>query len=462
MPTKPVLQFLGAAQTVTGSKFLLLAAGQEVLVECGLFQGLKELRQRNWSPLPVDPEKIDAVVLTHAHLDHSGWLPRLTKQGFRGAVWSTPATRELLELMLPDSGHLQEEEARFANKTGYSKHTPAEPLYTEEEARASLRQLKTLDYGRELEIAPGIRARFHPSGHILGAAFVEVTVDGSRIVLSGDVGGYDSEIMRGPAPLPAGVGHVVVESTYGGRSNDARPMEEQVRDHVRPVLERGGIVVIPAFAVGRTTILLYHLRKLQERREIPDAPVFVDSPMATDAVEIYCRYGDEHNLRVDLLKDGAQCPILTRRTHFVRTREESKELNRHAGPAIIISASGMATGGRVLHHLKHRLPDPRNLILLAGFQAIGTRGRALLDGVREVKMHGELVPVRAKVASVRGLSAHGDADDLIRWLRTAKTKPKAVHLVHGEPEAIRAMAERVRGELGMNVHAPQYLEKTTL
>lgn len=459
---RPVLQFLGAAQTVTGSKFLLRSGGQEVLVDCGLFQGIKELRQRNWDPMPIDPAKIDAVILTHAHLDHSGYLPRLVQQGFHGEVWCTPASRELLELLLPDSGHLQEEEAEYANFKGFTKHQPARPLYTEAEARSSLRRLRVLEYNREMEIVPGIRAKFHPSGHILGASFVELNFEKVRLVISGDIGGYHSDVMRPPVPIPPGVDYVVSESTYGGRSENHRPVEEQLSDVLKPVLERKGIVIIPAFAVGRTTILLYHLRRLQERGEIPDVPVFVDSPMATDAVEVYCKYGDEHNLRVDLLSSSQDCPIRARRTHFLRTPDESKQLNQHTGPAIIVSASGMATGGRVLHHLKQHLPNPKNLVLLVGYQAIGTRGRSLQDGVGELKMYGEMVPVRAAVATIRGFSAHGDQDEMLRWLRTASPRPKKIFLVHGEPEALRAMGSVITSQLNLGFHAPQYLEKVTL
>ena len=459
---KHTLQFLGAAGCVTGSKFLLESNGRRVLVECGLFQGRKELRRRNWEDLPVDPSTIDAVILTHAHLDHSGYLPRLARQGFRGPVYCTPATRELLGLVLPDSGHIQEEDARYANRKRFSKHRPALPLYTKRDALSSLRLVRTVSYGEKKEVARGIRATFHPSGHILGAAFIELNVGGKRLVISGDVGSYEREVMRGPADLPPNTDVVLAESTYGGRAEDTRPVRDQLRDHIIPVLKRKGVVVIPAFAIGRTTLLLYHLRLLQESGEIPVAPVFVNSPMATSAVKIYCRYGNEHNLRVDLLKSSRHCPITARRTHFVRSIRESKELSRHSGPAIIISASGMASGGRVLHHLKNRLPRKGNLVLLAGYQAIGTRGRALLEGADHVKIHGRQVPVRAKVASIRGLSAHGDGDDVIRWLSTAQPKPRRTVLVHGEPKALAAMGRRVAKELGCRHHTPKYLEKINL
>lgn len=454
----PSLQFLGAARSVTGSKFLFKTKTHEALVECGLFQGLKDLRQRNWNPLPMDPGKVDGLVLTHAHIDHTGCLPRLIKQGYAGPVWCTPATAELLSLLLPDSGHLQEEEARYANKEGFSKHAPALPLYTKLDGEAALKSLRVVDYGKSFQLAPGMEAVFHPSGHILGSAFVELRAEGKRVVFSGDIGGYHNAVMRAPAPLPDGVDAVLVESTYGGRKQDHRPIEDQLAEKMLPCLERGGVVVIPAFAVGRTTIVLYHLRRLQDSGRLPQCPVFVDSPMATDAVEIYVKYGREHNLKVDMLKSSKDCPIKTRTTRLVNKAEDSKKLNREGGPAVIISASGMATSGRITHHLKHRLPDPKNLILLVGYQAAGTRGRQLLEGKETVKIHGQEVPVRAEVAAVNGLSAHGDSDDIVKWLGSAKVPPKKVYLVHGEDEGLAAMAKRVGGELKLPFHVPDYME----
>lgn len=458
----PSLQFLGAARSVTGSKFLFKTSTHEALIECGLFQGLKELRQRNWDPLPMDPAKVDGAILTHAHIDHTGGLPRLIKQGYKGPVWCTPATKELLGLLLPDSGHLQEEEARYANKEGFSKHAPALPLYTKEDGEAALQSLRTVDYRKPFQVAPGMEAVFHPSGHILGAAFVELRAEGKRVVFSGDIGGYGNAVMRDPDPLPDGLDAVLVESTYGGRKQDGRPIEDQLVEHMAPCLKRGGVVVIPAFAVGRTTVVLYHLRRLQESGRLPKCPVFVDSPMATDAVEIYVKYGHEHNLKVDMLKSSADCPIRPHSTTLVRKAEASKKLNDEEGPAIIISASGMATSGRITHHLKNRLPDQRNLILLVGFQAAGTRGRRLLEGAPFVKIHGQEVIVRAQVRAVNGLSAHGDSDDIIRWLGSAKVPPKKVFLVHGEDEGLGAMSKRVAMELKLPWHIPGYMETQVL
>ncbi|MDE2293748.1 MAG: MBL fold metallo-hydrolase [Elusimicrobia bacterium] len=453
----PTLQFLGAARTVTGSRYLLRAAGREALVDCGLFQGLKELRERNWAPMPLAPGTLDGLLLTHAHVDHSGGLPRLVRQGYKGPVYCTPATRELLRLLLPDSGHLQEEQARFANKRGFTKHKPALPLYTAEDGERALLQLEAVDYGRPFTLAPGLEAVFHPTGHILGAAFAELRFEGRRVVFSGDLGGYGHAVMRGPDPLPDGLDAVLVESTYGGRRQDHRPIEDQLADALGPALERSGVVVIPAFAIGRTTIVLYHLRRLQDAGRLPDVPVYVDSPMATDAVLLYCKFGREHNLRADLLESSKDCPIRARTTHLVHRAEDSKALNEVRGPAVIISASGMATAGRVVHHLAQRLPGPDNLVLLVGYQAAGTRGRDLLSGAKSVRIHGEDVPVRAEVKAVNGLSAHGDADDIMRWLGSAKERPKRVFLVHGEDEGLSAMAARVDKELRVPREVPDYL-----
>ncbi len=455
------LQFLGAARTVTGSKFLVTCGGQRTLVDCGLFQGMKPLRLRNWSPLPVDPATINAVVVTHAHLDHCGYLPRLARQGFRGPVYCSVASAELIGLLLPDSGHLQEESARFANKKGFSKHQPALPLYTEEEGREALKQLRPIDYGRATDLGGGVSIVLHPAGHILGSAFVEMNAGGVRVVFSGDLGAYDRVVMQPPAPLPQDADYVLIESTYGGRRQDHRPVQEQMRERIAPVLRAGGIVIIPSFAIGRSTLVLYHLRQLMERAELPQAPIYIDSPMATDAVEIYCRFAGEHNLRPDLLRDAHLCPIRPQTARLVRSVEESKRLNDLKGPAIIVAASGMATGGRVVHHLHRRLPCRENLVLLVGYQAIGTRGRSLLEGAEKVRIFGEDVKVNAQVAAINGLSAHGDTDDLVRWLRTASRPPQRTFLVHGEEEGLAAMARKA-GELRFPHATPDYLAEATL
>ncbi|MFA5138470.1 MAG: MBL fold metallo-hydrolase [Elusimicrobiota bacterium] len=452
------VQFLGGAGTVTGSKLLVSSAGAQTLVDCGLFQGIKELRLRNREPIPVEASRLSAVVLTHAHIDHSGFLPRLVKQGFSGPVYCTPASLELLKILLPDAGHLQEEEARYANKEGFSKHSPALPLYTLQDARDCLRLLKPLDYGTEAALGAGMTAKLQPSGHILGSGSVEMALGGHKLLVSGDLGGYDCAVMRPPAPIPPGMDHIVVECTYGGRVQDPTPIPDQLVRHIRPVLDRKGVVVIPAFAVGRTTVLLYHLRRLEASGRLPEVPVFVDSPMATDAVEIYRRFAHEHNIGADVLEGS----IRLRQTRLVRSSEESKGLNRMDGPAIILSASGMATGGRILHHLKNRLPDANNLVLLAGYQAEGTRGRSLQEGAAVVKIHGEEVPVRARVATVNGISAHGDSNELLRWLSTCPRPPKRLFLAHGEASQLKALADKVKRELGWACHIPSHLERIEL
>ncbi|MBI4881971.1 MAG: MBL fold metallo-hydrolase [Planctomycetes bacterium] len=456
------LQFLGSARTVTGSNFLVTCGGHRVLVDCGLFQGMKDLRLRNWSPLPVDPATIRAVVVTHAHLDHCGYLPRLARQGFRGPVYCSAASAEPIGLLLPDSGHLQAEFAKIANKKGFSKHRPALPLYTEEEGREALKLLRPIDYDRATDVGGGVNVTLHPAGHILGSAFVEMNAGGVRTVFSGDLGAYDRVVMQPPAPLPPDADYVLVESTYGGRRQDHRPVQEQMRERIGPVLLGGGIVIIPSFAIGRSTLVLYHLRQLVERRELPQVPIFIDSPMATDAVEIYCRFSDEHNLRPDLLRDSHVCPIRPQDVRLVRSVEESKQLNDLKGPAIIIAASGMAAGGRVVHHLHRRLPLRENLVLLVGYQAIGTRGRSLLEGAEKVRIFGDEVRVKAQVAAINGLSAHGDAGDIVRWLGTASRPPKRTFLVHGEEKGLAAMAQKVGGELRFPHSTPDYLAEATL
>jgi metallo-beta-lactamase family protein len=455
---RPSIQFAGAARTVTGSKFLLRADGQEVLFDSGLFQGRKELRQRNWEPLPHDPSQIESVVLTHGHIDHVGYLPRLVKQGFRGPVYCTPATEGLLHILLPDSARLQEEEAEYANRKGYSRHKPALPLYTEADAQRALERVKTVDYRIPFEPARGIVCEFEPSGHIIGAAYVRATALGVTVVFSGDVGGYDSEMMRPPAPLDRPFDYIVVESTYGGRIEEERPIADQLAEQLAPVLAAGGVCVIPAFAVGRTTAVLYHLRKLMDASRLPQVPVVVDSPMATDAVELYCEFANEHNMRVDELRDARLCPIRTSQIGLFKTRDASIKLNSMRGPAIIIAGSGMATGGRVLHHLKHRITDPKNLVLLVGYQAEGSRGRRLIEGAQEIPLFGRQVPVLAKVASIRGLSAHGDSAEILRWLKTAVAPPKRAFLVHGEEPAVAAMGREIERELGWSQVAPNYME----
>ena len=449
------LTFLGAAGTVTGSKHLVEHRGLRVLVDCGLFQGLKALRLMNWAHAPIDPRTLDAVLLTHAHLDHSGFLPRLVRDGFRGPVWSTHPTQELCRLLLPDSGHLQEEDAAYANRKGFSKHHPALPLYTEEDAERALGHFRTVKFDAPLDLGEGATARFSHAGHILGASSVRLEVDGTSILFSGDLGRYDDLLMRDPADAPAS-DVVVMESTYGDRLHpDDDPGDELAAVIVRTI-GRGGSVLIPAFAVGRAQLLLHVIARLKDRRAIPDVPVFLNSPMAVDTTALYRRFAKGHRL------DDAQLRAMSTVATMVRSVEDSKALNHVRYPSVIVSASGMATGGRVLHHLKALGPDPRNTIALVGYQAPGTRGADLLGGRRTLRIHGADHDVRAEVVSIPGLSAHGDADDLVRWARSMPGRPKRAFLVHGEAEARQALAERLRGELGWTVGLPEQGESVAL
>ena len=449
------IQFMGAAGTVTGSRHLVDTGRHRLLVDCGLFQGFKQLRERNWARFPIDPGTIDAVVLTHAHLDHSGYLPALVRDGFRGPIISTHASLKLCELLLPDSAHLMESDARFANKEGFSKHKPALPLYNSEDARRALDAFRTVGFHESAEVLEDCSAIFRPAGHILGAATVELECGGLRIVFSGDLGRYGDDTMLDPEPV-AHADYLVVESTYGNRTHDRRSPDEALEEVVTRTLRRGGTVVIPAFAVGRAQSLLHHLWKLQTTNRIPQIPVFLDSPMAINATELLHSHVGEHRLSAEECRQS--CGIAT----YVREAEESKKLNGNPMPKIIISASGMATGGRILHHLKNYAPDPRNTIVLAGFQAGGTRGAALRDGARELKIHGRYVPIRAEVVSLDMFSAHADREELMRWLRGFEAPPRSTFIVHGEPEASDTFRRTIQEKLGWAARVPEYLEKVEL
>jgi metallo-beta-lactamase family protein len=436
------LTFLGGAGTVTGSKYLLEHHGQRLLIDCGLFQGLKQLRLRNWAALPVQPHAIAAVILSHAHIDHSGYLPALARDGFTGRVFATPATREIAGLLLPDSGHLQEEDAAYANRRGFSKHQPALPLYTEQDARKVLKRIVPTAFDTTFEPIPGVRVRFSPAGHILGAASVHVAWEGGSVLFSGDLGRNEDLIMRPPAPPPE-ADHVLIESTYGDRLHEASDPATAFAEVINRTAARGGVVVVPAFAVGRAQALLHLVAVLQHERRIPALPVFLNSPMAANVTAIYRAHASEHRL------DASQCEQMCAAARIVNSVEESRDLNNMRFPAVIISASGMATGGRVVHHLKAFAPGHRNTILLTGFQAAGTRGAALAAGVKEIKIHGDYVPVRAEVANLGALSAHADRTELLEWLGKLPRAPKRVHIVHGEPvaaDSLRlAIEERHRG-----------------
>jgi metallo-beta-lactamase family protein len=445
------LTFLGATATVTGSRYLVEHAGRRLLVDCGLFQGLKQLRLRNWAPLPVEASSVDAVVLTHAHIDHSGYLPRLVEMGFRGPIHATSATTELCGLLLPDSGHLQEEEAAYANRHGTSKHQPALPLYTEAQARATLPLFRSHELGESVEVLPGLFARFRQAGHILGAASVHLHSEAGSILFSGDLGRSDDLLMKPPAP-PEAADLVLIESTYGNRLHELTDPLSELAAVVNRTVARGGHVIVPAFAVGRAQLLLYALRKLKDAQRIPDVPVFLDSPMAIDATALYRDHPGEHRL------DQAGCADLWRGVNFVNSAEESRALASLRYPAIIISASGMATGGRVVHHIEAFAPLPANTLLFVGYQALGTRGAALVGGARSVRMHGRWVSVRAEVASLEGMSSHADRDELLAWLGALPTPPRHVYVTHGDPAAADSLRQAIEEQLKWPSSVPEYQE----
>ena len=449
------LTFLGGVGTVTGSKYLVEAGGKRLFVDCGLFQGFKQLRLRNWAHLPVDPKSVDAIILTHAHLDHSGYIPLLIKDGFRGPVYCTPGTRDLCAILLPDSGHLQEKDAEFANRHGFSKHHPALPLYTLDDAEASLRRFTSVEFNEDKNLTPQVHFRFVPAGHILGAAMVELTCGDTKLVFSGDLGRPNSPIVVDPTPIHQ-ADYLLVESTYGNRKHEAQDPEDVLADIINRTAGRGGTVVIPSFAVGRSQLLMYHLRRLKQQKRIPDIATFLDSPMAIEASELFVKHADEEKLSRSEAR--AVCSV----ARFVVSVEESKALDRDRTPKVIISASGMATGGRVLHHLKVYAPDPRNTILFAGFQAGGTRGDAMTRGAESIKIHGTYVPVRAEVDNLHMLSAHADADEIMAWLRNFRSPPKETFVTHGEPAAADALRYRIAEELGWACSVPAYRDTVEL
>lgn len=443
------LTFLGGAGTVTGSKYLVESPDHRLLIDCGLFQGFKVLRLRNWERFPLNPRQIDAVLLTHAHLDHSGYLPLLVKQGFSGPVLCSAATEDFCRILLPDSGYLQEKDAEFANRHGFSKHKPALPLYTLQDAIRALEQLKPIAFDQPQPVPGGATACWRRAGHILGAASVQLDLGGKTIVFSGDLGRYGDATMVDPVTVEH-ADFLVVESTYGDRRHDARDPEDALAEVIGRTVGRGGTVVIPAFAVGRAQSLLFHLRRLKDARRLPDVPVFLDSPMAVDASGVFCKHIDDHRLTERECRDA--CAV----ARYIQSVEESKALTANPMPKVIISASGMATGGRVLHHLKNFAPDARNTILFAGFQAGGTRGAAMVAGAESVKIHGAYVPVRAEVKNLEMLSAHADADEILRWLRGFKAPPRQTFITHGEPASSDALRHRIEEELGWTCVVPDH------
>ncbi len=457
----PTLTFVGGAGTVTGSKTLLETSAGRVLIDCGLFQGRKKLRQQNWEPLPVDPASIDAVVLTHAHIDHCGYLPRLVTQGFSGPVFCTEGTRKLAEIVLPDCGHLQEEEAEFANRKGYSKHKPALPLYTEDDARASLRLLEPVPFDYAETLLPGVEATWQHAGHILGAASVSIHLaeQDRRVVFSGDLGRSTHPLLQPPAPIgPADV--LVTESTYGDERHPENDPRAAIAEVINETAGQGGVVLIPAFAVDRTEIVLWYLDQLVADGSVPDIGVYVDSPMASRALSVYrteARKGSSE-FRPEYRGQELFGSITITET---RTVDASKELNQRRGPMVIVSASGMATGGRIIHHLANRIGDDRNAVVLVGFQAPGTRGDSLRSGAKQIKMFGHYHPVRAKVSSI-ALSAHADQDDLLDWVGSCTPAPEIVFVNHGEPEGSNALVAALGSRLGVTAVAPRAGERVRL
>ncbi len=465
------ITFLGAARTVTGSKYLFDTGGKRILVDCGLFQGLKELRERNWHPLPVRAAEIHAVVLTHAHLDHSGYLPRLVAQGFRGRVFCTPATAELARVVLEDAARIQEEDAERANRKRYSRHQPALPLFTEADAARALSLLQPVGYERAVNVIPGVTTEFLNAGHLLGSAYARVRVEdsGKTILFGGDLGRYGRPVLPDPSPV-AEADVLLVESTYGDRVHREDDNGAELAAIINDAVKRRGKVIIPAFALGRVEELLYWINSLEDRKLIPELPVYVDSPMATAVLATYRKRATE--LDAELAEEGATGPLArtaralslfaTAKLRVISAIQESRRVQESDEPSIVISSSGMATGGRVLHHLRHALPDPKHTVMFAGFQAVGTRGRQLLEGARFTKIHGEQVPVRARITNLDQMSAHADSNEIMRWLRGFTRPPAVTCLVHGEPAPMDTLKARIEKELGWTVRTPAYQEKMEL
>lgn len=457
------ISFYGGVGTVTGSKYLLEHNGKKVLVDCGLFQGLKELRERNWQAPPFDPENLDAIVITHAHIDHTGYLPRVVKLGYDKKVFTSNGTADLLKILLPDSGRLQQEEADYRNRHQLTTHTPALPLYDENDARDALKLLNPVpNDGEFVEICEGFRAAFYVAGHIIGASLVLIEIEGAkengenlRFLFSGDLGHYDQPIVKDPA-VPVDCDYLMVESTYGNRLHGDVSSDGQIAKIINEAAKRNAPILIPAFAVGRTQELLYMIRELEDDKRIPVLPVAVDSPMAAQATQVYNRWTAEHDEEYASILMQKRHPLRTGSMRTTSTRDESKQLNSMKGARIIISASGMMTGGRVLHHAMRILPDENATLIFVGFQAAGTTGRRIQDGEREVKIMKQWIPVRCHIEKVEGFSAHADWKAVLQWLSGLKTTPKAVFTTHGEPEAAEAMAGHIRDRFGWNVIVPQY------
>ncbi len=458
-------EFLGAAGTVTGSKHLVTIGGKRLLIDCGLFQGLKELRLRNWEPLPLDVTSIDMVLLTHAHIDHTGYLPRLVADGYRGPIIATRATAALAAVLLPDSGRLQEEDARYHAKRGSSKHQDPRPLYTESEAIAAAARVVGVPYNTPVDIAPGLTATFRRAGHILGASSIHLVAKangGTRtVVCSGDIGRYDAPILPDPAPV-GDADAILVESTYGDRTHDAEAIPAALERLIKDAHARGGAIIVPAFALGRTQELMYHLALLEDAGRIPRMTIYVDSPMAISATQIYKDHPEDFDADMAARVASGDSPLESSDFRLTRSVEQSRAINKTPGVFMVISASGMATGGRILHHLKNRLADERTTVLLVGYQAAGTRGRAIQQGADRVKIFGEYIPVKAKIETIHGLSAHADKPQLLRWLSTATHAPERVFVVHGEPEPAESFAATIQTSMHWDAVAPKLGERFDL
>jgi metallo-beta-lactamase family protein len=462
----PKITFLGAAGTVTGSKYLVEAGGKRLLVDCGLFEGPKELDERNWQNLPVDPATIDWLLLTHAHIDHTGYIPRIVRSGFRGPIYANAATIDLCQLLLPDSAHLQEEDAQYIAKKGYSQHKPPLPLYTVAESETALKQFKEIPRADPFTISPQFSVRPHDAGHILGSSWLELTITEkgkqTLVVFSGDLGRYNQPILKDPE-APTRADYLLCESTYGDRDHPSGSVADALADVIGRTAKRGGAIVIPAFAVDRTQTILYYLRQLQDQQRIPHLPVYEDSPMAISVTDFYVRHREDH--KPEFVKEeqsGGHDPLNMREVHMMRSVEDSKSINNVVSPCVIISASGMATGGRVLHHLAQRLPDSRNTVMLVGYQAEGTRGRALQDGAKVLNLFGQQVAVRAEIATIGQLSAHAGKSELLRWLSGFQSAPKQTFLVHGEPVALNSLRDAVASQFKWLVTIPAHQQSFDL
>lgn len=449
------ITFMGAAQTVTGSKYLITTKSQKILIDCGLYQGYKELRMRNWSNLPLDPAEIDAVVLTHAHIDHSGYLPLLVKNGFKGKIFSTRGSKDLCAILLPDSGHIQEEDVMRANKYGYSKHHPALPLYTKDEGLRTIDHFHTLEYENKYELFKSINVTLLPAGHIIGSAIVRLEIEGKTIVFTGDLGRPHHPVMKAPT-LVTDADYLIVESTYGDRLHEQTNPLDQIAEVVQHTVYNGGSIIIPAFAVGRSQDIMYMLYQLKKANRIPDIPVFLDSPMAENVSDLLIRYSSEHRLSPSMCKEV--CAV----AQYVKTPNESKAIDQYPVPVIIISASGMAEAGRILYHLKTFLPNHRNSILLTGYQDPGTRGDRLLKGETAIKIHGEMVPVRARIAVMNNMSAHADYQEMLDWLSHFREAPRKVFITHGDKESSHSLKNKIEERFRWTCEVPEYLQSEVL